>query len=72
MSDRYYALTVVLEGSIKDEDAEGLIKAIEHLRGVIEVVPLVADAAVFTAQAKARHEMREKLWTMFFRPKDES
>lgn len=32
MTDRFHSLTVVLEGNIREDDAESLINAILHLR----------------------------------------
>lgn len=62
MSDRYYALTVLLEEPIKDEDAEEIVAAIGMIRGVLKVTPHVADAALYFAQETARHALIQKLW----------
>lgn len=43
MTDRYYALTVVLEEALREDDAENLITAIKQLRHVRSVSPIVAD-----------------------------
>lgn len=72
MSDRYNYLTVALEANLKDEDAEGLIKAIEQFRGVLEVKPHVADADSYIADARAKHELRQKLWESLFYEKPKS
>ena len=50
MTDRYSSLTVVLERDIRDDDAEPLIAAIRQLRGVLRVVPKVADAGEVARQ----------------------
>ena len=68
MSERYYALTVTLEQPINDEDAEGLIEAIKHLRGVLTVAPHVADVQTHWAQETARHELGAKLWAVLYPP----
>jgi hypothetical protein len=61
MSDRYNYLTVVLEHDLRDDDAEGLIKAICQLRGVLIVEPNVADPVALLAEARAKQELRNDL-----------
>jgi hypothetical protein len=43
MTDRYNALTVVLEHDIRDDDAEAVANAIRQLRRVLSVSGNVAD-----------------------------
>ncbi len=62
MTDRYNALTVVLENDIRDDDAEALLNAIRQLRGVLSVSGNVADMESYLAQERARHDLGEKLW----------
>ena len=69
MSDRFYALTVLLEQPIKDEDAALLIAAIRQLRGVLQVEPLVADPQTYWAQEVARRELGQQLWAVLYPPK---
>lgn len=61
MTDRYYALTVVLEKDIRSDDAEKLIDAINMLKGVINVKGNVSDPDVWMAQERARCELGIKL-----------
>lgn len=70
MTDRYNALTVVLEKDIRNDDAEALLNAIRQLRGVLSVTGNVADLDSHMAQARARHELGEKLWRVLY-PKHE-
>jgi hypothetical protein len=42
MTDRYMALTVVLERDLRDDDAAALITALKQLKGVIDVRPVQA------------------------------
>jgi uncharacterized protein YeeX (DUF496 family) len=61
MTDRYNALTVVLEENIREDDAEALIAAIRQLRGVQDVVPNVADINSVVADSRARLELLDAL-----------
>jgi hypothetical protein len=70
MTDRYNALTVVLEKDIRDDDAEVLLAAIRQLRGVLSVSGNVAEPIDYIAQQRARHELGEKLWHVLY-PKRE-
>lgn len=62
MTDRYNALTVVLDRDIRSDDAEAIINAIRQIRGVLAVDPHVADMADHVAVARVRAELTEKLW----------
>ena len=70
MTDRYNALTVVLEKDIRDDDAEALLAAIRQLRGVLSVSGNVADMGDHIAQERARRDHGEKLWRVLY-PKHE-
>lgn len=69
MTDRYHTLTVVLEENIRDDDAESLIAAIHHLRGVLTVTGVVADHASYMAEARAKSDLGAKIWDVIY-PKD--
>lgn len=70
MTDRYNALTVILEKDIRDDDAEALLNAIRQLRGVLSVSGNVADFDSHLAQERARSELGQKLWNVLY-PKHE-
>lgn len=70
MTDRYNALTIVLEKDIRDDDAEALLSAIRQLRGVLSVSGNVADLGSHLAQERARRDLGEKLWRVLY-PKHE-
>jgi len=70
MTDRYNTLTVVLERDIREDDAEGLLDAIRHMRGVLSVAGNVADSSEYMAVERARHELRMKLWEALNPKKD--
>lgn len=61
MTDRFNALIVVLEEDIRSDDAQGLIDAILRLRGVLSVSGNVQEMSDHIAQARARHELGQKL-----------
>jgi hypothetical protein len=56
MTDRFYALTVVLERDIREDDAERLIDAIRMLKNVVDVKGNVSDPTSWMAVSRARHE----------------
>jgi hypothetical protein len=61
MTDRYHTLTVVLEDNIRVDDAESLMAAIRHLRGVLDVTGVVADLDSHMAEARVRRELSGKV-----------
>lgn len=62
MSDRHIAYTVVLETELKDEDSERVIAAIEMVRGVMSVVPVVAEPEFYVARQQASFALQKELW----------
>lgn len=62
MTDRFNALTVVLEKEIREDDAENLIKAISMLKGVIRVKGNVSNPDHWIAHESARHNLVMKIW----------
>jgi hypothetical protein len=51
----------VLEENIRDDDAEALIAAIRQLRGVLDVVPNVANVHSMVDDTRARLELLDSL-----------
>ena len=64
MTDRYNALTVVLEKGMRDDDAKVLMDAIRQMKGVLEVEGNVSDISSITAYHRVRSEMLQKLLTV--------
>jgi hypothetical protein len=62
MTDRYFALTVLLSQETRDDDAEPIIAAIRMIKGVLDVQPQVADVQLYYAQAAARRDLEQRLW----------
>lgn len=69
MTDRYYALTVVLEKDIRDDDAQPLIDAIKQMRGVLDVAGEVSDLGNYVAESRVKSELGKKMWEVLY-PKD--
>lgn len=62
MTDRYYALTVVLDKDIRSDDCESIINAIKMMKRVIDVKGNVSTPESWMAESRALHETRMKLW----------
>ena len=66
MTDRFHSLVVVLEKDMRSDDAEGLIQAIRHMRGVASVAGNISDFASHMAEERARRELGHKLWEILY------
>ena len=69
MTDRYHSLTVVLEKDMRSDDAEGLLAAIQRMRGVLSVTGEVTDVGTWMAEERARQELGTKIWHVLYPPK---
>lgn len=69
MTDRLHSLTVVLDGDVRSDDAEPLLRAISLLRGVLSVKGNVADLDSYVALQQARNEIRAGIMEVIF-PKE--
>jgi hypothetical protein len=58
MTDRHTGYLVTLDKDIREDDAEQLIAAIEMLRGVLNVTPVVSGGL----QEMAERQRRDSLW----------
>jgi len=61
MTDRIYALTVILEKDIREDDIEFTINAIRMIKGVLSVDSLVSDIVNYAAEVRIRRELGDKL-----------
>lgn len=57
MTDRLASVVVVFENDIREDDAQPIIEAIKHLRGVLDVRPEIVGADHVVAKAQARGEI---------------
>lgn len=71
MSDRINAITVVLDKEYRDDDCEAILTALRMVRGVLSVVPNVADPSSYIAEERARHDLRKRLTEVLW-PSDNS
>jgi hypothetical protein len=62
MTDRFYALTVVLEKDIREDDAEQIIDAIKMIKHVLNVKGNVSNPDIWTIETRLRHEIGMKLF----------
>ncbi len=62
MTDRHRGYIVTLEENTREDDAEVTVSAIEQLRGVASVTPVVASAEGHMAREQARHELTRKVF----------
>jgi len=62
MTDRYYALTVILDKDMLDVHCESIINAIKMIKHVLDVKGNVASPDTWMAESRALHETRMKLW----------
>jgi hypothetical protein len=70
MTDRYYALTVVLEKDIRDDDAEPILNAIMMIKGVRSVEGNISTPETWMAEERARMELGKRLLAVIFPKKD--
>lgn len=62
MTDRYSAFLVVLDHDVREDDAEaGVLIALRHVKGVINVQPVPSDSSIAIATSRVRSEMQTAL-----------
>jgi hypothetical protein len=64
MTDRLKGLVVTLEHDIREDDAESIMQAIRHLRGVEAVEPRKVDIDDQMNRTRIKHEIRRKLFSV--------
>lgn len=62
MTDRFHSLTVVLGHDMREDDAESLMDAIRHMKGVIRVAGDVTSSDEYVAEMRVKTELSMKLW----------
>lgn len=68
MTNRFHSLTVVFDANMREDDAQGLMAAISHMRGVISVEGNVADLDEHVAEMRVRNELTDKILDVLRRP----
>jgi len=66
MTDRHAGYIVVLEEPIREDDAQGIIDAIQLIKGVLEVKPIENNYEIQMATLQARSELASKMWKVLY------
>ena len=66
MSDRYNAITVVLEKDTRDDDAQDILTALKMIKGVIAAEPNIVNVDSFVSDTRARSELGTKLFEVLY------
>ena len=66
MTDRYYALTVILEKDIRSDDAQPMIEAIKMIKGVLDIKPHITTPTELVANHRAKMELTKKIMDMIW------
>ncbi len=61
MTDRVVALTVLLSQPTHDDEVGDIVHAIQMVKGVYNVQPLVMEPEIEWAKITAKRELRDKL-----------
>jgi len=61
MTDRLKGVVVTFDHDIREDDAEGILNAIRHIKGVASVQPEVANLEDHMARVRVRGEMVKDL-----------
>lgn len=70
MSDRYYALTVILEKDLSLDSIRPIIEAIKMIKNVSAVEGNVSDPVTWASEERARRDLGRKLLDIVFPKKD--
>lgn len=65
MTDRHSGYIVVLEGNIREDDAQSTIAAIKHIKGVLDVKPVIAGYEQEIGVERENHRLRNKIFEIF-------
>jgi hypothetical protein len=61
MTDRIRHLTITLDEDMRDDDIKSIVSAIEHVRGVADVLPNIVTAQDLLARQAVRAEVQQQL-----------
>lgn len=62
MTDRYCGFAVTLERDMRDDDVEKIKLALQLIKGVISVKPVLSELSKHMAYEQARNEIAKKLF----------
>lgn len=66
MTDRHTGYVIVLEKNMRDDDARTTIDAIKHIRGVLDVKPIINTAESMIAETRAERVVQQKVLDALF------
>ena len=66
MSDRFFAVTVLLEKDTREDDAADILTALRMVKGVASVSPHITSLEQWSAEMRARIELKDKLWRVLY------
>lgn len=64
MTDRHAGYIVVLERDLREDDAQATIAALQQIKGVLNVTPVVSDPELAIATIRAREEFLDRLYEL--------
>ncbi len=62
MTDRHSGYVVVLERDMREDDAAATLAAIQQIKGVLTVEPVVASGMDQINHLRAKREMQDKIF----------
>lgn len=62
MTDRLKGVIVTFEQDIREDDAEQIINAIRMIKGVLDVVPSIADHNDVMNRIRIQHELEKRIY----------
>jgi TorA maturation chaperone TorD len=65
MSDNVRGFAVTLSTAVDDQEAEAIMRALRHIKGVADVRPVAEDLQMVMAHALARRQLQEKLYALY-------
>ena len=66
MTDRVNSLTVVLDKDIRDDDVQGLVDAILHMKNVCSIGLRITDSRDYVAQSRAREKLGREILKVLY------
>lgn len=61
MSDKHLGYAVTLDNDLNEETSNATIQAIRHIKGVIDVQPVVSDINTLMSGVREGHKWKMKL-----------
>lgn len=61
MTDSVHSFQVVLAKDIREDDIDGIVGALKHVKGVLNVKPITSTYDSVMAETRAKAEMTDRL-----------